>query len=104
MGDSESDRAEKVLALSPFAVTENLMKMSSKDSLFMHCLPAFHDCQTKFVSDAWQNFGVDVREVSDEVFRSKHSIVFNEAANRLHSIKAILVATLGNPNNNQLGA
>jgi ornithine carbamoyltransferase len=72
-----------------------LEQTKNPNVIFMHCLPAFHDLQTKFVGDALKEFGVDVREVSDEVFRSKNSIVFQQAGNRLHSIKAILVATLG---------
>ncbi len=78
--------------------TAMLAQTQNPNVVFMHCLPAFHDLETKFVSDAFQEFGVDVREVSDEVFRSKNSIVFQQAGNRLHSIKAILVATLGRNN------
>jgi ornithine carbamoyltransferase len=104
MGE-EDQIVNRANLLKDYQITMDMLKQTNNpEVLFMHCLPAFHDCQTKFVSDASQNFGVDVREVSDEVFRSKHSIVFREAENRLHSIKAILVATLGNPNHNQLGA
>jgi ornithine carbamoyltransferase len=61
---------------------------------FMHCLPSFHDLETKVGKEAADR-GLDVREVTDEVFRSKHSIVFDEAENRMHTIKAVMVATIG---------
>ena len=60
----------------------------------MHCLPSFHDLNTKLAKE-WNDMGVDIREVTDEVFRGPHSVVFDEAENRMHSIKAVLVATLG---------
>ena len=61
--------------------------------LFLHCLPSFHDFQTKLARE-WMDKGVDIREVTDEVFRGPHSVVFDEAENRMHTIKAVLVATL----------
>jgi ornithine carbamoyltransferase len=61
----------------------------------MHCLPAFHDRSTKVGQEIYEQFGIDALEVTDEVFESRHSIVFDEAENRVHTIKAILVATLG---------
>ena len=63
------------------------------DLKFLHCLPAFHDFETKLAKDM-QAKGLDIREVTDEVFRSRHSVVFDEAENRMHTIKAIMVATL----------
>jgi len=62
---------------------------------FLHCLPAFHNRETKVGEEIYQKFGLEAMEVSEEVFESQHSIVFDEAENRMHSIKAILVATLG---------
>jgi len=69
------------------AATEN------PDVLFMHCLPSFHDLGTKLARE-WMDKGIDIREVTDEVFRSKRSVVFDEAENRMHTIKAVMVATL----------
>ena len=60
----------------------------------MHCLPSFHDFETKMAKE-WMDKGIDIREVTDEVFRSRHSVVFDEAENRMHSIKAVMVATIG---------
>ena len=81
--------------LSPFRVTEETMKATGNpDVLYMHCLPSFHDFETKLAKE-WKDKGVDIREVTDEVFRGPHSVVFDEAENRMHSIKAVLVATIG---------
>ena len=81
--------------LSPYRVTEETLKATGNpDVLYMHCLPSFHDFETKMAKE-WQEKGVDIREVTDEVFRSRHSVVFDEAENRMHSIKAVLAATMG---------
>ena len=81
--------------LSPYRVTEETLKATENpDVLYMHCLPSFHDFETKLAKE-WQEKGVDIREVTDEVFRGPHSVVFDEAENRMHSIKAVLVATIG---------
>ena len=86
---------ERAKLLSPYRVTEEMLeKTGNKNVLFMHCLPSFHDLNTKLAKE-WKDKGVDIREVTDEVFRSRHSAVFDEAENRMHSIKAVLVATLG---------
>lgn len=86
---------ERAKLLSPFRVTEEtLAATGNKDVLYMHCLPSFHDFETKLAKE-WQDKGVDIREVTDEVFRSRNSVVFDEAENRMHSIKAVLVATIG---------
>ena len=85
---------ERVKLLSPFKVTlELLQKTGNPDVKFLHCLPAFHDFETKLAKEQMA-LGHDIREVTDEVFRSAHSIVFDEAENRLHTIKAVMVATL----------
>ena len=86
------DRAK---LLSPYRVTEETLKATGNpDVLYMHCLPSFHDFETKLAKE-WKDKGVDIREVTDEVFRSKHSVVFDEAENRMHTIKAVMVATIG---------
>ena len=86
------DRAK---LLSPYRVTEETLAATENPNvLYMHCLPSFHDFETALAKE-WQDKGVDIREVSDEVFRGKHSVVFDEAENRMHSIKAVLVATIG---------
>ena len=86
---------ERAKLLSPYRVTEETLKATGNPNvLYMHCLPSFHDFETKLAKE-WQDKGVDIREVSDEVFRGKHSVVFDEAENRMHSIKAVLVATIG---------
>jgi len=72
-----------------------VIKNAKPDVLFMHCLPAFHDLNTETAQQVHEQFGLNEMEVTDEVFRSKHSVVFEEAENRLHTIKAVMVATIG---------
>jgi len=94
MGE-ESQIPERVKILTPFKVTMDLLKSTGNDDvIFMHCLPAFHDFETKMAKEQ-RELGFDIREVTDEVFRSRHSVVFDEAENRMHTIKAVLVATMG---------
>ncbi len=94
MGE-EDQIPDKVKMLTPFKVTMEMLKATENpDVLFLHCLPAFHDFETKMAKE-WKEKGYDIREVTDEVFRSKHSVVFDEAENRMHTIKAIMVATIG---------
>ena len=93
MGEEEK-MAERAAMLSPYRVDESVMeKTGNPDVLYLHCLPSFHDFETKMARD-WQAKGIDIREVTDEVFRGPHSVVFDEAENRMHSIKAVLVATM----------
>ncbi|KUO73734.1 MAG: ornithine carbamoyltransferase [Clostridia bacterium BRH_c25] len=93
MGE-EDQIPERVRLLTPYKVTmEMVNKTGNPDVIFMHCLPAFHDFETKLAKEMKEN-GLDIREVTDEVFRSRHSVVFDEAENRMHTIKAIMVATL----------
>ena len=85
---------ERAKLLTPYRVTDEMLKKTGNpDVLFMHCLPSFHDLNTK-MAQQWDEKGIDIREVTDEVFRGPHSVVFDEAENRMHSIKAVLVATL----------
>ena len=93
MGE-EDKIPERVKLLTPYKVTmEMLEKTDNPDVIFMHCLPAFHDFETKLAKEMKEK-GYDIREVTDEVFRSRHSVVFDEAENRMHTIKAVMVATL----------
>ncbi len=85
---------ERAKLLSPYRIDEQMLAATENPNvLFMHCLPSFHDFETKLAKE-WMDKGVDIREVTDEVFRSKRSVVFDEAENRMHTIKAVLVATL----------
>ena len=86
---------ERVKILSPYKVTTELLENTNNPNvLFMHCLPAFHNFETDLAKEQI-DLGYDIREVSDEVFRSKNSVVFDEAENRMHTIKALMVATIG---------
>ncbi|RII17772.1 Ornithine carbamoyltransferase [Streptomyces sp. YIM 130001] len=96
MGEPKEVWAERIEALRPYAVTMDVLRATGKpDVKFLHCLPAFHDLGTKVGREIHDQYGLDSLEVTDEVFESAHSVVFDEAENRLHTIKAILVATLG---------
>ena len=93
MGE-EAQIPERVGMLTPFKVTMDLLRATENpEVIFMHCLPAFHDFETKLARDCMDK-GYDIREVEDEVFRSKHSVVFDEAENRMHTIKAVIAATI----------
>ncbi|MBC7088113.1 MAG: ornithine carbamoyltransferase [Tissierellales bacterium] len=94
MGE-EDQIPERVKLLTPYKVTMEMIKMTeNEDCIFMHCLPSFHDFETKMAKEQMEK-GYDIREVTDEVFRSRHSVVFDEAENRMHTIKAVIVATIG---------
>lgn len=94
MGEEEQIPA-RVKLLTPYRITEDMMKQTENDDvIFLHCLPSFHDFETKMAKEQME-LGYDIREVSDEVFRSERSKVFDEAENRMHSIKAVIVAMLG---------
>jgi ornithine carbamoyltransferase len=96
MGEAEEVWEERIKLLKPYQVNMDVIKASGNpDVKFLHCLPAFHNRETKVGEEIYQKFGLDAMEVSEEVFESEHSLVFDEAENRMHSIKAILVATLG---------
>lgn len=89
--------AERIKMLSPYKVTMDLLRRTENpDVIFLHCLPSFHDLMTDVGKDVFEKFGIEDMEVTDEVFRSKHSKVFDEAENRMHTIKAVMVATIGN--------
>ncbi|MER0448846.1 ornithine carbamoyltransferase [Streptomyces sp. Edi4] len=96
MGEPQEVWAERIKALVPYAVTMDVLRATGNPGVkFLHCLPAFHDLATQVGRDIFERYGLTELEVSDEVFESAHSVVFDEAENRLHTIKAIMVATLG---------
>ena len=95
MGESYDVWDERINRLSYYQVNSELIKHAKPDYLFMHCLPAFHDLNTKVAQEIEKKYGIKEMEVTDEVFRSKNSVVFDEAENRMHTIKAVMVATLG---------
>ena len=95
MGEPESVWEERIRLLKPFQVNMKVIQMTGNPSVkFLHCLPAFHNRDTKAGEDIFRKFGLDGMEVTEDVFESEHSIVFYEAENRLHTIKAVMVATL----------
>jgi ornithine carbamoyltransferase len=96
MGEPDSVWEERIRLLKPFQINMNVIGLTGNPSVkFLHCLPAFHNRETKVGEDIFNKFGLDGMEVTEDVFESKHSIVFDEAENRLHTIKAVMVATLG---------
>ena len=94
MGEPQEVWEERIRDLSPYQVNKSLMDAAGENAVFMHCLPAFHDLNTTVGKEIHQKFGIDAMEVTDEVFESPQSIVFDEAENRMHTIKAVMVATL----------
>lgn len=94
MGEPDSVWSERIAELTPYRVNRALMEKAGSQCRFMHCLPAFHDLKTTVGKQIWEKFGIDCMEVTDEVFESEQSIVFDEAENRMHTIKAVMAATL----------
>ena len=94
MGEPDSAWRERIDDLLPYRVDENLMRTAGEQCRFMHCLPAFHDLETETGREIFEKFGLDCMEVTNEVFEGKQSIVFDEAENRMHTIKAVMAATL----------
>ncbi len=94
MGEPDDVWAERINALMPYQVNEKLMAAAGPQCRFMHCLPAFHDLKTEIGVSIHEKFGIDCMEVTDAVFEGKQSIVFDEAENRMHTIKAVMAATL----------
>ncbi len=95
MGEPDEVWAERIRVLSPYKVTADVMKNAGDSAIFLHCLPSFHDLNTTIGQDIFERFGIRDMEVTDEVFESPQSLVFDQAENRMHTIKAVMVATLG---------
>lgn len=94
MGEPDSVWEERIKELSSYQVNKKVMENAGPDAVFMHCLPAFHDLKTKIGKEMGEKFGITEMEVTDEVFESSQSVVFEEAENRMHTIKAVMAATL----------
>jgi ornithine carbamoyltransferase len=96
MGEEKSVWDERVKLLKPYQINMDVVKQAGNPKVrFMHCLPAFHNRETKVGEEMYQHYGLDGMEVTDEVFESEYSIVFDQAENRMHTIKAVMVATMG---------
>ncbi|GAB4536954.1 MAG: ornithine carbamoyltransferase [Anaerolineae bacterium] len=96
MGEPDSVWEERINLLKPYQVNRKVIELTGNPNVkFLHCLPAFHNRETRIGEEIYQKFGLDGMEVTDDVFESEHSIVFDQAENRLHTIKAVMVATLG---------
>ena len=94
MGEPEEVWAERVRTLKPYQVNKEIMNNASKDAIFLHCLPSFHDLNTTIGKEIYEKYGLKEMEVTDEVFNSSQSKVFDEAENRMHTIKAVIYATM----------
>lgn len=95
MGEPDEVWAERIKELMPYQVNRKVMENADENAIFMHCLPAFHDLKTKIGAEMGEKFQISEMEVTDEVFESPQSVVFDEAENRMHTIKAVMAATLG---------
>lgn len=95
MGEPDEVWEERIKELSPYKVTKEVMENAGSQAIFLHCLPAFHDLETTIGKEMGERFGIKDMEVIDEVFESEQSVVFDEAENRMHTIKAVMAATLG---------
>ena len=98
MGESDEVWEERIKDLTPYKVTMELMRSASEDAIFMHCLPAFHDLKTEISAEMGKRFNISEMEVTDEVFTNYSDSVFEEAENRMHTIKAVMAASLGYEN------
>ncbi|MBQ3650415.1 MAG: ornithine carbamoyltransferase, partial [Treponema sp.] len=94
MGEPDEVWAERIADLKPYQVTKDVMAMAKPTAIFMHDLPSFHDLNTKIGKEISRKFGINEMEVTDEVFESSQSVVFDEAENRMHTIKAVIAATI----------
>jgi len=95
MGEPDEVWEARIKELRPYQVNRAAMENAKPEAIFMHCLPAFHDLKTVVGKEMGEKFGMTEMEVTDEVFESKQSVVFDEAENRMHTIKAVMAATIG---------
>ena len=96
MGEPVAVWEKRINLLKPFQINKKVLEKTGNPEIkFLHCLPSFHNKETKLGMEIFEKFGIEAMEVTDEVFESEASIVFDEAENRLHTIKAVMVATLG---------
>ena len=94
MGEKEEVWKERIKDLLPYQVNSSVMEKAGKDAIFLHCLPSFHDLETEIGLDIFNKYGLSAMEVTDDVFQSPASLVFDEAENRMHTIKAVMALTL----------
>ena len=105
MGEDKSVWDERIRLLLPYQVNRDVIRKTGNPAVkFMHCLPAFHNRETALGEQIFLTYGLDAMEVTEEVFESAHSIVFDQAENRLHTIKAVMVATIGDAGAHPSGA
>ena len=95
MGEPEEKWAERIGLLKPYQVTMDMMNNAKDNAIFLHCLPSFHDTNTTIGEEIYEKYGLSEMEVTNEVFESEKSKVFDEAENRMHTIKAIMYVTMG---------
>ena len=96
MGEPDEVWKERIDLLKPYQVNKEIMSYAKKDAIFIHCLPSFHNLETKVGMEVYEKFGLDGLEVTEEVFEGPQSVVFDEAENRMHTIKAVMLATMRN--------
>ena len=96
MGEPDEVWKERIALLKPYQVNSKIMAMANPNAIFLHCLPSFHNLETKIGLEVYQKFGLNGLEVTEDVFEGKQSVVFDEAENRLHTIKAVMLATMKN--------
>ena len=94
MGEPDEVWKERIDLLKPYQVNSNIMSLAKKDAIFIHCLPSFHNLETKIGMEVYEKFGLNGLEVTEEVFEGPQSVVFDEAENRMHTIKAVMLATM----------
>jgi ornithine carbamoyltransferase len=95
MGEPDEVWETRIKELMPYQVNKEAMANAKPTAIFMHCLPAFHDLETTVGKEIYEKFGITEMEVTNEVFESEQSVVFDEAENRMHTIKAVMLATIG---------
>jgi ornithine carbamoyltransferase len=96
MGEPDSAWEKRIKLLKPYQVNKQVIEWTGNPGVkFLHCLPAFHNRETKVGEEIFQKFGIESMEVTEDVFESEHSVVFDQSENRMHTIKAVMVATLG---------